>query len=964
LKYTILFLFLFLNVAGTLFSQTTIAFQDFESSPISPVWNYTVSGSGGSIQTGVLASPGKPLNANKFKNGLASYGTTNGTTILDFAPINSLYLKNIRVEFSLASYSITTANGAEPSDLVEVLVSTDGINFYKEIEVKGNTNRNSWWGFNATGIASRYYSGVGSFGSFSATNSSENLDGYASIILTDLPSVLNLYFRISLKNDSTGELWLIDDVKLTGEDNTLPTLLTSKKSISDINYLVNNGPSVPVNYTLNGINLIPSSENIGIKAPLNFELSLTESSGYVDSLTIPYTGGTVNATQIFSRLKMDLSLGSYGGTGSNIVHKGGGATNLNIKLDGKVSDGLACGTLINIDSVRRTIPVQNSYTGLDPYTVKGKVTGVFGSNKFYIQDSTAGIAVFQSNIVSINSLKIGDWVSLTAVPTRFNGEAEFVSVTCFDKIAGGVIDPPVVFDTNNPPADTTLALFLNINEGKLVKIKSINILNSGTFLAGTNFNLSACNSQGFSEIRVDAGAVSIIGASIPNMTQDIVGLVGRFVSASGGSNKTQIFPRYLSDFQTSTISCIPTGGCGISNYPSSDTTFEALNFNIEWLGDPDNGPTGSGPNDSIQIANAIYLLKESKADLMMLQEIYSYNESDPIDNTTAFGKLIKGLNDHYGLGTYSGECSGAYSYSYTDSLNKGGQRVCAIYKNSVVTKLFSRYMLDSMNLSSYPPTGQISNFWASGRLPFQFMAEVNMKGQKDTVLFVGLHAKAGSAIDDWERRKLDVRVMYDSLMLEYPNKKIMILGDMNDDFDQSIYQGNISSYAPFLYTDPSETQVGGLRPNTEWEALSLNLSRLGCASTATFSDFIDHQIISNEMLTSARGLKYKPMSISSFRPIIANYRTTTSDHYATISTFDFLVVKPPCDLLITFSSNIDDFNNQSQVFLVNKNIGKIFATNKIQGFSNVRFTGAAIELNPGFLVENGAVFTAQTGGCD
>ncbi|MBK9508343.1 MAG: hypothetical protein IPO04_02190 [Cytophagaceae bacterium] len=729
------------------------------------------------------------------------------------------------------------------------------------------------------GLASRFYSGVGNFGSFTASGGGLIANGHSSIILTDLPSVPNLYFRISLKNNSTGELWLIDDVKLIGEENTSPTLLTTKKTISDINYLVNNGPSVPNNYALTGINLTPATGNIGLKAPANFEISLNESSGFGDTLTLAYADNSLTQTQIFTRLKSNLNVGVYGGTGFNIVHDGGGATNLNIKLDGRVSDGLFCGTPIDIDSVRRTIPVQSSYTGLVPYTIKGKVTGVFGSNKFYLQDSTGGIAIFQSSIVSTNSLKLGDWVSLTGIPTRFNGEAEIVSTTCFDKIAGGVVDSPMEFDTNNPPTDTSLTAFLNINEGKLVKIKSINVLNYGTFISGTNYNLSACNAQGFSEIRIDAGAVSIIGAGIPNITQDIIGVIGRFVNATGSANKTQIFPRYLSDFQESSVPCLPSGGCGVTSYTEATDKLDVFNWNLEWLGN-----TGFGPTDeALQLNNCITVLNNAHADVYMLQEICSYNAADPEDNTTSFGKLIEGLNTAHGANTYTGECS------------------------------------------------------------------------------------SGSAAEDYERRKFDVKVLYDTLQAQYPSRKTMVLGDLNDDLDQSIYVGgHASTYAPFLHQNPSDTLLNSVRPNPFWFPVTDVFSSIGCASTGTFSDYIDHQILSDEFMNKQSGFKYMTNSVTSYRPIIANYGSTTSDHYATISQFEYYIrpVLSPCSNLITLESPTNDYLNQIGDVFASKVDGKIVVTNIIGNSSNIQYFAPSIELRPGFVAENGVVFKAQNGGCD
>ena len=147
-----------------------------------------------------------------------------------------------------------------------------------------------------------------------------------------------------------------------------------------------------------------------------------------------------------------------------------------------------------------------------------------------------------------------------------------------------------------------------------------------------------------------------------------------------------------------------------------------------------------------------------------LQEICQYTPADPTDVNTAFGKLIQGLNNTFGVNAYSGECSAAFSNSVSDP---NPQRVCIIYKNSVVTKLFSRPMFDGFTPATYPPTNTPSQFWASGRKPFMFMAKVNINNQSDTILFVGLHAKAGSALEDYNRRKFDVRAMYDTLQAQY-----------------------------------------------------------------------------------------------------------------------------------------------------------------------------------------------------
>jgi hypothetical protein len=705
----------------------------------------------------------------------------------------------------------------------------------------------------------------------------------------------NVWIRIVALTGSTGSgsrpTVGIDDFTLTASTN-VPNLSASATAISGFNYAEGNGPSNAISYNLVGSNLTPASGDVTVTAPTNFEVSTSATGTFTDNLLVPYTGGILPSTPIFVRLKSGLLTGTYGGAGANVTNMLG-SLNANVNVRGTVS----CGTATNISTIRASVPVP-VVTPPPSFTVAGTVTAVFGSSKFYVQDATGGIAVFSANIVDNNLIAVGDQIKITGTPVRFNGEAQMNAITCFLKTGTGSVPSPIEFNPNS----TTLNAFLNANEGSLIKIPSVNIPATGTFLAGTsgaNYSIIACNNQGGTEIRVDLGSTTLIGSNIPTVTQDISGVVGRFVSSDGGTNKLQIFPRNASDLVNSATPCTILGGCGITTFTDSPTQLDIMNWNIEWLGHPSNGPT----NKALQQTNAQTVLNGVGADIYMLQEICQYNPANPSDNTTSFGKLVEGLNITFGANTYTGECSSAISNSVSDP---NAQRVCIIYKNSVIAKVFSRPMFDGFTPASYPPTGMTSQFWASGRKPFMFMAKVNINSQQDTILLVGLHAKAGSTLEDYNRRKFDVRAMYDTLQAQYPNRKTIVIGDLNDDVDKSIASNTangqlVSSYAPFLYLNPNETAINGTRPNASWNPISKALSDVFCASTASFSDYIDHQIISNELSENSTGYRYVLGSISSFRPSIMNYSTTTSDHYATTSRFEYTT--PPATITSTTTGN-------------------------------------------------------------
>jgi hypothetical protein len=673
-------------------------------------------------------------------------------------------------------------------------------------------------------------------------------------------------------------------------------------------YTIVGTPSASQSYTVAGNDLI---SDITITAPTNFEIK-TGAGAYANTLMLTPSSGSVPTTTIDVRLK-GTTIGNF--TGQNITNVSTTAS-ANIALNGTV--GASCGVATDIATVRAIVPPVASNTGgTTNYTVTGTITGVFGSSKFYVQDATGGIAVFSTNVVSLKGLAVGDQVTLSGIPVRFNGEAQLNGpiltttpsltrdvIPCITKISSGIAPAPVVFNANTPPSGIDLNTFLANNEGAFVKIISANIPSVGSFVTSTNYTAITCNSQGGTEIRVDGGSTTLIGSTIPTVTQDITAVVGRFINATG-TDKLQIFPRSASDLVNSATTCTVSGGCGVTSFTDSPTQLDIFNWNIEWIGHPTNGPSQSGTLDATQIANAQTVLNGVGADVYMLQEICQYNSANPTDNTTAFGKLVQGLNTTFGANTYSGECSAAVSGSVPDA---NPQRVCIIYKNSVVTKIFSRPMFDGFTPGTYPPTGTPSQFWASGRKPFMFMAKVNLNNQSDTILFVGLHAKAGSAIADYNRRKYDVRVMYDTLQAQYPTRKTIVLGDLNDDTDKSIASNAtngqlISSYAPFLYVNPNETAIAGTRPNADWNPISKTLSDSFCASTATFSDYIDHQIISNEMSnTTSSGFKYVPASVTSFRPVVSNYASTTSDHYPTIARYQYIST-PPATITSTTNGN-------------------------------------------------------------
>ncbi|PWK21455.1 putative extracellular nuclease [Arcicella aurantiaca] len=676
-------------------------------------------------------------------------------------------------------------------------------------------------------------------------------------------------------------------VALSGSVTSVPPpVVTTTGTLTAFSTFVGN-QATSQSYTVSGTNLV---SDITITAPSGFEIK-TGLGTYASSLVLPQSSGSVASTTIDVRL-INTTAGTFSG---NITHA---TTNLTPSPTVAVSGTVvaACATPTNISVVRASIPEQASYTGVSPNspaTVAGRVTAIFGTNKFYVQDATGGLAIFSTangGVVAANGIALGDSVKVTGPTARFNGEAEFNGVTCVNKVTGSGVTttpPAIVFDANNPPSGVNLPTFLTNNEGRLVKIISNNINVTGTFGSGTNYSITACNSQGEAEIRVDATATTIPSQPIPTVTQDITGVIGHYINASATVNILQLFPRTISDFSNSAITCVtpvpsPSASCGAiasTNVPV-DSTLDVTAWNVEWLGNTTTSPSALGPtNDAQQMTNVISVLNTLKSDVFCVEEV--------CDHKQFIARVGTDLPD-YGVVCQTKYYSHFFDSPETNSATSFGQKVCFLYKKSIVSYVDTLSLLASQyGYNATPVATPYPNNWASGRLPYMFVADITLNGLTKRINFVGLHAKSGSDAASYNRRKQDVIDLKAELDTNYPNANIIMLGDYNDDLDGSIYVGQTSTYANFV------------SDNTNYVQISKSLSDCAVSSTASYADIIDHIMVSNEFgvipvtgpnpAPSTSGIYYLEKTVNVSRPInyVAGYTSTTSDHYPVNARFRF-----------------------------------------------------------------------------
>jgi hypothetical protein len=98
---------------------------------------------------------------------------------------------------------------------------------------------------------------------------------------------------------------------------------------------------------------------------------------------------------------------------------------------------------------------------------------------------------------------------------------------------------------------------------------------------------------------------------------------------------------------------------------------------------------------------------------------------------------------------------------------------------------------------------------------------------------------------------------------------VLVLGDWNDDLDTSIASGNPTPFQNFL-DDPAD-----------YTFLTKPFTDSNKGTTYSFTNAIDHQLASNELLAD-----YAAGSASIVKPDITGYQYNTSDHYPVSSRFE------------------------------------------------------------------------------
>lgn len=292
------------------------------------------------------------------------------------------------------------------------------------------------------------------------------------------------------------------------------------------------------------------------------------------------------------------------------------------------------------------------------------------------------------------------------------------------------------------------------------------------------------------------------------------------------------------------------GSDGGSDGGSFDGRFFRLaNWNVEWFGDPGNGPS----DEPLQQANVRAIMADAGYEIWALQEM--------VDGP-AFDALVAGLPGYDGfMAGDSTRVAGTSTCGFGSSLcySSGEQQVALVYRTNVARVASAKLILTT------------NDFSFAGRPPLQVDFILD-GGTGERLTVITMHMKAQAGLDDWERRRDAGGLVESYLRANFDGgSRVAVIGDWNDDVDFSIVGGQPTPYANFN-ADPATFQF-----------LTAPMSMAGIGSTISFNSFIDHQLVTSGLLPW-----YRPGSAQRvpFTTWIAGAGNSTSDHYPIVSRFN------------------------------------------------------------------------------
>jgi endonuclease/exonuclease/phosphatase family metal-dependent hydrolase len=268
----------------------------------------------------------------------------------------------------------------------------------------------------------------------------------------------------------------------------------------------------------------------------------------------------------------------------------------------------------------------------------------------------------------------------------------------------------------------------------------------------------------------------------------------------------------------SLVSPIPAWG--------SDDTLDLATWNVEWFGHTARGPS----NEGLQLANVAAVLSGPGIDLWALQEI-----------VYGFGALKAELPEFEGIVSNDSSLPGS-NYYYN-----GEQKLAFLWRPDVLELLDARVILVEHQQAF------------AGRPPLE--AHFRIQATNREIFAITLHGKASTSADSWMRRQEGGLALAAYLASERAGDDVVVLGDFNDDLDESIRRTKPSPY---------EQLVDDFFFATLPLALADVMTSIGTPWP------LDHALLSGSVVDSYVATSAEAWHANAF---VSQYSSTTSDHY-------------------------------------------------------------------------------------
>jgi pectate disaccharide-lyase len=315
------------NVSGTRLTDNVLisAQQGFQLSIDSSTFTSTITltQSGGEIAGTKIYVRFAPATPGGKLTGTITHSSTGAVT------------KNLTVEGVALYAEPTISSGVSFGTITgnSIVVNVDGGNGKSRIIVAHANTPVSWEPVDGASV-------IGDNNDFSAATDQGNGNKVVfnlpdsvsrTVTVTGLDVATTYYFAVFEYNGSAGSENYFTSSPGSGNATTLtvPGIFATPLSVIFGNVLIGT-TSAEKTYSLSAKYLTPDAGSITINSPAFFEVSTTSGSGFGSSLTLPYSSGTLSATNIFVRFN-PAELKDYSG---NISNTGGGAADVFVSLSG------------------------------------------------------------------------------------------------------------------------------------------------------------------------------------------------------------------------------------------------------------------------------------------------------------------------------------------------------------------------------------------------------------------------------------------------------------------------------------------------------------------------------------------------------------------------------------------------------------------------------------------------------